>query len=357
MKQVGFFIWSVVILYGPLILTPHITQAAALYLDPAGGLLHRGDAVTVAVRLDVDELTGECVNAVDGVLNYTSNIDAVDVSIGNSIFPLWIEFPVINQELKTITFAGGIPNGYCGRLPGDPRLSNIIAEIIFRSPGFTIGGSSELLASVQFSEESSVYLNDGQGTRVAPATYGATFELDTRAGSKISDSWQEAIRADNVPPSEFSIFLHQDETAFSQKYYIVFNSSDKQTGIDRYLVMEEPLSQLGMFEWGRADAPWIEARSPYVLRDQSLNSIIRVKAIDKAGNEYVATLIPDESMRTYSDNQMFTYVISATFGIIFLLLLVTIGVFIRRRRSKNNLNSSVNEEAGNIRINDETNYE
>lgn len=338
-----------------LLLVPQITQAAALYLDPAGGLLHRGDAVTVAVRLDVDEVTGECINAVDGVLTYTDNIEPVDVSVGNSIFPLWIEPPTINRDLRTITFAGGIPNGYCGRLPGDPRLSNIIAEIIFRSPGFTIGGSDELVASVQFSNESSVYINDGQGTRVAPLTYGATFDLDKSPGSMITDSWQDAVRADNIPPSEFSIFLHRDDTAFAQKYFIVFNSSDKQTGIDRYLVMEEPLSQLGMFEWGRADAPWIEARSPYVLKDQTLNSIIRVKAVDKAGNEYVATLIPDESLRTYSENQMLSQVLVVASGVVLIILIGIAGVFMRRKIIAKRLNSGVKDEA--VIANNETNYE
>ena len=32
----------------------------------------------------------------------------------------------INKENRTVTFAGGIPNGYCGRVNGDPKLTNII---------------------------------------------------------------------------------------------------------------------------------------------------------------------------------------------------------------------------------------
>ena len=47
-----------------------------------------------------------------------------------------------------------------------------------------------------------------------------------------------------------------------------------------------------------ANAPWVDAQSPYQLADQTLNSVVRVRAVDKAGNEYVATLIPEEDRRT-----------------------------------------------------------
>jgi hypothetical protein len=117
--------------------------------------------------------------------------------------------------------------------------------------------------------------------------------------------------------------------AFGGRYYIAFSTTDKQTGIDRYEVREELLSQFDTFSWGRANVSWIETRSPYVLKDQSLNSIIRVRAIDKAGNEYIATLVPDPALRTLSFTQFLTYVL-----FILLVLLAAVGAwFIARRRS------------------------
>ncbi len=320
---------------------PTFALAASLYIDPAMNKLNRGDAVTMSVRLDVDEEAGECVNAVDAVISYSDNIEPVDVTVGDSIFSIWVEKPTINKEARTITFAGGTPNGYCGRVAGDPRLTNTLAKLVFRSPGFTINGSDNNIANVDFMDASNVYLNDGFGTQVAPAKYGATIELAATAGPTLENPWKDEVDADDIAPEEFSISLQKDEKAFSQKYYIVFNTTDKQTGIDHYEVMEEALTQVGAFQWGRADAPWIEARSPYVLKDQSLNSIIRVKAVDKAGNERMANLVPEENMRTISREQMLMFVGG---GALLLMLAIISFIFIRvirkRREKKNALTAS-----------------
>lgn len=333
---------------------PSFGEAASLYIDPAVSHLNRGDSIGMAVRLDTDEATEECVNAVDAVITYSDNIEPVDISIGDSIFSMWVERPKINNIDRTITFAGGIPNGYCGRVQGDPRLSNVLAEIIFRSPGFVIGGGSpdKLNASVSFAPESTAYLNDGQGTKAPLMTYGAEIELSQKAGATMLNSWQEEVTADEMPPEKFSINLVKGEGNFSDKYYIVFETTDKQTGIDHYEVMEEPLAQFGSFQWGRADAPWIIVEQPpiYVLEDQSLNSIIRVKAIDKAGNEYIATLVPDESVRTISREEMLTYVLGAGVALIILLLIAVLVTFFRKFR-KNQEGASTDDNS------DEESYE
>lgn len=313
---------------------PYTADAASLYIDPAQSSLNRGDALTFAVRLDTDESVGECVNAVDAVITYTANIDPVDVSIGNSIFSMWVEQPTINREDRTITFAGGIPNGYCGRVSGDPQLTNVMAELIFRSPGFAIGGSDEPVARVAFADTSTAYLNDGQGSKASLTNYGAEIALNDRPGAEMLNPWQERVDADTTRPEEFSITLEQDSTTFSGRHYIVFSTTDKQTGIDHYEVMEEPISQLGTFEWGRADAPWITARSPYELDDQSLNSIIRVKAVDKAGNQYIATLIPDESMRTLSQDKLIFYVFVSFLGLVLLLVLLSLFAWYRKMKKR-----------------------
>ncbi|USN92152.1 MAG: hypothetical protein H6782_04740 [Candidatus Nomurabacteria bacterium] len=320
------------------VLLPNVTLGASLYIDPASSTLYRGDSIKVAVRLDTDEANNECVNAIDGVLTYTDNIAPVDVSLGSSIFSVWVETPTINKEDRTVTFAGGVPNGYCGRIVGDPMLTNVVAEIVFRSPGFSVGGGSseEALAKLSFSDETTAYLNDGLGTKADLSTYGATVELKPQAGQSQVNDWKNQITADKIAPEEFSISVQKDNKAFSGDHFIVFNTTDKQTGIDHYEVMEEPLAQLGSFQWGRADAPWVIERSPYVLKDQSLNSIIRVKAVDKAGNEYIATLIPDESMRTISRAQVLTIAISFATLIVVVLTALVVFYWLKRNRGRKN---------------------
>jgi hypothetical protein len=326
----GFFVFA-------LLASTNVANAASLYIDPAMGSLSRGDSITLSVRLDINEETEECVNAVDAVIRYTDNLTPVDVTMAESIFSMWVEPPKIDKENKLITFAGGIPNGYCGRIQGDPRLTNTIAKLIFRLPGFSVGSggiSASSTGAVEFSQETTAYLNDGAGTKAELSTYGATVSLSDKPGPELKDDWQKEIEADNIPPEQFSIEM----TEIDGKHAIVFNTTDKQTGIDEYQVMEEPLSKLFDFVWGRADAPWVVSRSPHTLDDQSLNSTIRVKAIDKAGNEYTATLIPDEEVRGVATRDILMMV---GLGVIvfFFIGLSIIGVRVYKRRQRRSVSN------------------
>ncbi len=309
-------------------------SAATLYLSPTTAELNRGDSVKLSLRLDVDQ--DECVNAIDGIIRYSENIEPIDISRGASIMSIWVEEPVIDRVNRTITFAGGIPNGYCGRIVGDPRLTNNIVDLIFQSPGFVIGGgargTSTDTASVEIAPETQVYLNDGFGTRTTVTGYGATLALTNVAGQGAATPWTDQVTADEQPPEEFSIELVRSENAFSNRWFITFNTTDKQSGIDHYEVMEEPLADFWDFRWGAVDAPWEDARSPYVLKDQSLNSTIRVRAIDKAGNEYLATLVPDKGQQSVTRNAFIVYAFA---GLLMLVLgALTFAALMSRRRAR-----------------------
>ncbi len=315
-----------------LLCVAHEAHAASLYMDPNQAELKRGDTMVISVRLDTDE--GECVNVVDAVITYSENIQPVDTSRGNSVLNLWVEEPVINKENRTITFAGGIPNGYCGRIPGDPRLTNNVIDLLFQSPGLQIGQSeSGNVASIGFDPQTHVLLNDGFGTRVEPQVFGASVLLAKEAGATVQNPWQEAVANDQLPPEKFSISLSRIPNEFG-KYHISFNTTDKQSGVDHYEVIEEPLDSKNLFGWGAETAPWVEAKSPYVLDDQSLNSTIRVRAIDKAGNEYIATLVPEESQRTFSEDNLFIIGVLAASIVALLGVCAGIAVFLFRRRTR-----------------------
>lgn len=322
-------------------------QAATLYIDPSTANLNRGDAVKVAVRLDTDEAAGECVNAIDAVISYSENITPVDISTGKSIFPIWVEAPVINKEKHTITFAGGIPNGYCGRVQGDPNLTNVLVELIFRAPGLQIGGGKDIsTATVNFTDQTTAYLNDGKGTKATLTTLGTQLNLSDKIGNEIVDPWTGDVRSDRELPEEFSISLERDDKTFGGKYYIVFNTTDKQTGLSHYEVIEETTKQANLFDFGASNIPWETTRSPYVLKDQTLSSVIRVKAVDKAGNEYIATLQPDDSLRPkqlITLNQI-VYLSIAGVALIMLFSILLVIRFIKKR--KRNTDTSLSSEVG-----------
>lgn len=310
-----------------------LVEAASLYISPNSTTLYRGDNERFTVRLDVSE--DQCVNAVDAVVQYSDNIEPVDVSTGGSIFSIWIEEPTIDRENRTVSFAGGIPNGYCGRIDGDPRLTNGLVDIIFQSPGFMIGGggngTSSDEATLSFADSTAAYLNDGFGTQIPIETYGTSIELIHSAGSSVQNDWVDYVNEDVDAPNAFSINLETTSNAFSGDYFITFNTSDKQSGVSYYEVMEEPLDEANFFRWGSEGAPWIETRSPYVLKDQSLNSTIYVRAVDKAGNEYMAVLVPDEELRTISTQAILGYVVMA-FGAVTVVVVLGATAYVVRRR-------------------------
>jgi hypothetical protein len=327
-RTAGVGALSVLMLFGYV----HTADAALLYFNPDSVSVHRGDSATIALRLDTD--TDECVNTVSGVIHYDPSIRAIDVSLGNSILNIWVEKPVIDEANHTISFAGGLPGGYCGRIAGDPSLTNVLLEIVFRSPGLQIGGGADASAArLWLDETTQVLLHDGFATPAPVRTQEGYVELLATANTSPSDSWRETILDDAEPPADFTVTLTKDESAFSGQYFIVFNSSDKQSGIDHYEVMEEPFDEFMSFRWGRADAPWHITESPYVLNDQTLNSTIHVKAVDKAGNERIVRLVPDTALRGLSTETILTLL-----GVAALLVVVgAIAGYILWKRRRNSL--------------------
>lgn len=311
-----------------LLTTAATAQAATLYMDPQTATLNRGDAVTLTVRLDTDEFANECINVVEAVIAYSPSIIPVDVSTSNSIFSMWVERPTINRDNHTITFAGGIPNGYCGRVAGDPRLTNSIAELVFRAPGMQVGGGDERgSADIQFTDQTIAYQNDGFGTPAQIQKFGARLTMLDTIGSEIKDEWRTRVQDDQIPPEPFSIELVTGETAVGERSYIVFSTTDKQTGISHYEVLEERVEDASWFSFGAVTAPWETVSGPvYILKDQSLSSIIRVRAIDKAGNEYMASLQPSNMSKSSSSQSMLLIV----GGLALLMCLIVFGLVIRK---------------------------
>ena len=266
---------SITILF--CVLVPLKVGAAILYLEPSSGEYQPGDTFVVEIKIDTE---GECINTVEANLNFSQILKVVDFSQGKSIITLWVKSPEINQEEGLISFSGGIPGGYCGRIPGDPEATDLLGKIIFRLPGMIVGEEKESLTKVKFLDTSQVLLNDGFGTSVKLTTKGATFKIVPTRLEPLEEDWYQEIKKDATPPELFEIEIHQDPAIFEGKYFITFLTADKQTGLDHFEVKE------GERDWKRAE-------SPYLLEDQDLQSIIKVKAVDKAGNERIVKYIPE----------------------------------------------------------------
>lgn len=265
--------------------------AANLYLEPSKGQYQLGDIFVAEVKIDTEE---NCVNAIEANLNYDKDIlKAVDFNYGQSIITLWVKPPEISQKSGRISFSGGIPGGYCGKVLGDPDPTQILGKIYFQA-------SDKGEAEINFLDSSQVLLNDGLGTPAKLTAQGAIFNILPEESEIPKNERQKEIEKDNIAPESFKIEIHQEPSVFEGKYFIVFFTADKQTGVDYYEIKE-----------GRRR--WKTAESPRVLQNQKLTSEIKVKATDKAGNEQVAIIEPRYQLKWYE--QSFVWVIMVVMGI------------------------------------------
>ncbi|MFH0852115.1 MAG: cohesin domain-containing protein [bacterium] len=250
---------------------PLSARAALLYFAPSRADFTLGETFLVDIRIDTQQ---ECFNAVETTIVYPADIlEAVGFNQGNSILSIWAKPPVIDQAGGLISFAGGVPGGYCGDLPGAAQKTNILGKIIFKATQ-TSKNSVQLLF-----RDSQILLNDGLGTPASVAQNPAFITISAAKPGQPSDQWQQEIKNDQTPPEQFQIQLGRDPALFDGEYFIAFSTTDKQTGVDYYEVKE-------------GENAWQRAQSPYQLKDQRLKSIIKAKAVDKAGNEQIATLEP-----------------------------------------------------------------
>jgi hypothetical protein len=248
-----------------------LASAASLYLDPSSGTYGPGDTFFVDVRVNNEDT---CINAAQVMLSYPrETLKAVDFSRGASIFSLWIEEPFLDTENGVVRFAGGVPGGYCGRTSGDPALSNVLGRVVF-----TVLQNTAASASINILQSSEVLLHDGAGTKAPLTTHGANITIAS-SRMQTENPWLQQVHDDTIPPDPFTAIVESTRDVYGGKYYLVFSTVDKQSGIDHFELLER--------------GAWKKVESPYALRDQFLRDDIQLKAIDKAGNERMAAYDPE----------------------------------------------------------------
>jgi len=290
-----------------LLFLPLSSWAAILYLEPTEGEYYRDDIFIMKIRIDTE---GECINTVKADISFPQDVlQAIDFSQGDSILTLWLSQPEINQSAGLVSFIGGVPGGYCGRILGDPGFSDLLGKIIFK-----VTEVKEDSAEVRFLDTSQVLLNDGLGTEATLNTQGAVLTLLSGISPSPKREWQEEIAEDTIPPEAFEIEIVRDPGTFGGKYFITFVTVDKQTGLDYFEVKE-----------GQGD--WQRENSPYLLKDQNLQSKILIQAIDKAGNKRIIEYTP-------SLEKKLSLYLFYLYSVIVLILLGLIWWFIRRRIKK-----------------------
>lgn len=224
-------------------------EAASISLVPSSNTLGIEEQFYVDVMLNTE---GTLVNGFEGsVILDNDNISFVRAEEGSSMVNLWVTKPTLDGN--TVKFSGIISNGFDGVIdPFNPKvkLPGLMIRLVFiaKKPGSLIISSSD----------SYVTLNNGLGTVVNIPSSQVSLLVENRYNPYIYKSFND------VSP-EIEAYIVRDPNLFNNKYTLVFNPKDKQTGIKEVLVKE-----------GRRD--WKKAESPYLLEDQSRHSLIAIQA-------------------------------------------------------------------------------
>ncbi|MDP3900846.1 MAG: cohesin domain-containing protein [bacterium] len=242
---------------------------AALVLQSERMEVGVGQEVSVLLMLDSQD---EILNAVEGAVVFPQEVlQFVSARDGDSVVNLWVERPALAGD--TVFFSGVMPGGFSGVL--SPYYRGGRPGKLFEMT-FVAKEEGEAVLLLQGAR---ALLHDGEGTL-------ADLEAPPLRLSVVQETPEEAVAApqDVVAPEPFTPVISQDANLFDGKWFVVFVTQDKGSGVARYEVAERRGEAIQNY----ARLSWREAESPYLLRDQELKSTVYVKVVDWAGNERTA---------------------------------------------------------------------
>lgn len=317
---------------------PLPAKASVLFTSSAQENVYVGQSVVIDWLLNTEQ---QAINLVDFKLNYsTDTLELSEVSSGNSLVSLWVEEPTEVQS-GHISLVGGIPGGILGssvpvfrtvfkaKAMGNGQVSleqgskvllnngqgtadrlafNPLSFLVQPSP---IGG--ERVSSVTHPDQTKWYKNSEvkiKFSKEPDKKYSYSFSsnaelLPSLTHGEISEElsfsdlpdgiyyfkvhsevregvWQEEAifraQIDRSPPEDFLPIIEKHSGAANGQAFLNFSTIDKTSGLKGF---EVKLGLLGTFK---------PADSPLVLRRPLVGDSLRVRAIDRAGNEREVTV-------------------------------------------------------------------
>lgn len=275
---------------------PFSLEAATVRVVPDVLPVRVGTPVTLTLYVDTQD---EVVNAVETSFNHDQKLSFVDASDNNSSVLFWIRYPSVCTA-TTICLSGIAPGGFTGTSHSIAALTFMPNEVGTTTISFGPivilrhdGKGSPVLVTA---EPIQVYIEEALPGAIAPVTY-----------------------TDTEPPEAFTTKIISDTDVYGGAHVLIFETKDKQTKVVSYYVKEYIHPWLAWF------TPWYEASSPYLLRDQTLQSYITVVAVDEAGNERNMSVQPKSP---WSPNVLMVV------SVCILLFIIVSSILYRRRSSR-----------------------
>ena len=206
--------------------------------------------LTATIVLDAEN---NPVNTIEGEFIYdTAYLIPEKINIGNSFISFWIDKPIIKNN-GTIHFSGIVPGGV----------------VVSKGEVFSISFKASRKGGASLSlQDINLLLNDGQGTKDKARVINNTITITDSSGA----ANDQVSLSDKKEPESFSIIRTRNSAIFDNKYFIVFSTQDKGSGLDHYEICEF------------LEKNCITSDSPYELKQQTFLYRIFVKAYDGEGN-------------------------------------------------------------------------
>ena len=239
-------------------------SAAELFFEPRE--INTKIGYIEEVELFLKTNNNESVNAFEISVEYPSEfLKLKDWSDGNSIINLWIKEPKNNNG--TFSFQGIIPGGYS-------EERGLLMTLYFES-------LREGSAGITIRNDSLILLNDGEGTEAETSFSFAKINIKLPEEELPKDKPLLEF-TENISPEPFTPIISRSDEIYGGNYFLIFSTQDKNSGINYYEVSE-------------GEEPFRIAQSPYLLRNQRLDKNIKVRAVDKAGNERIETVLAEKA--------------------------------------------------------------
>lgn len=278
---------------------PNLCKASEMFFAPESSTVAKGDLVKINLFLAAGE---DRINAAEGKLIFSSGtLSVLNINFSNSVLNFWPEQPYL-QKNGVVSFSGVTPGGFDGSAG-----KNLLFTVVFKA-------IKEGRADLRI-ENASALKDDGAGTE-SDLKLGRGVVLVVAQSSSENAVNSEKIlqeldsKNDTEQPESFTPLVGNDPDIFSGKYFVVFTTNDKKSGIDYYEVQESS-SKLPK------DNEWIKTESPYQLSDQKLQSFVFIRAFDKAGNARMEIMPPLYPQKFYQSLAFWIIIISGCFAFIF----------------------------------------
>jgi hypothetical protein len=268
-------------------------EATSIIFDSPKTVVSQDEEFYVDLLLDAE---GQFINGIEGNVSFIGgDLSFVRSLEAKSIMDLWIKKPEI--EKFSINFSAVSTYGFSGVIDPfnqDEKLPGLVTRLFFKP---SISGEV-LFTTPKFI----VTLDDGHGTmiEVAPISY-SFFVTDEVYVPEITN---EIV----ISEPEIQAYVVQDKNLYNNKYVLIFEAKDDETGIDKVLIKE-----------GRRK--WKEIESPYLLKDQSRQSLINIQALNFSGQSSYLIIDP---LSTKSRT------ISAEIYVLAFLFIFLVFIFIKR---------------------------